>query len=107
MNAILVRLSNINFICQLHLASFTVRIFARLWRKGRHGAPLDLLDRENDVLVHLLVHGEFASLAEGSLATRMVTFERLLLSVNIGVLFQILCKSEGLETENADMLLDR
>ena len=107
MIAILMCLTNINFVCQLHLTIFTVGITPRLDRTGLHWPSLDLLDRENDVLVHLLVHGELASLAEGSLAARIVTLERLLLSVNIHMLFQVLCKSEGLKAENTDVLLDR
>ena len=100
-------LTNINFIRQLHLTIFTFGITPRLDRTGLHWTSLDLLDRENDVLVHLLVHGEFTSLTEGSLATRMVAFERLLLSVNIGVFLQVLCESEGLEAEHTDVLLYR
>ena len=74
---------------------------------GLYGSSFYLLDREDDVLVHLLVHRELASLAEGTLAARMVTFERLLLSVNIGVFLQVLCECEGLKAENTDVLLDR
>ncbi len=65
------------------------------------------MDREDDVLVDLLVHGELASLAEGPLASGMVTFERLLLCVDVCVLFQVLRKGEGLKAEHADVMLYR
>ena len=45
---------------------------------------------ENDVLVHLLVHGELSSLAKGTFAAWIVTFERLLLSVDVHVFFEVL-----------------
>ena len=50
----------------------------------------DLSDLENDVLVHFLVHGQLSSLAEGTVAARVVTFERFLLSVDIHVLLEVL-----------------
>ena len=65
------------------------------------------MDREDDVLMDLLVHRELSSLAEGTCAPLVVTFERLLLRVDVGVLLQVLRESEGLEAENTDVLLDR
>ena len=53
------------------------------------------------------MHGKLASLAEGAIATREVTLERLLLSMNVGVLLQVLGQRERLETQDADVLLDR
>ena len=50
----------------------------------------DLSDLENDVLVHFLVHGELSSLAKGTVAAWMITFERFLLSVDIHVLLEVL-----------------
>lgn len=54
-----------------------------------------------------LVHGEFACLAEGPRAPFIIALERLLLRVDISVLFQVLSQREGLEAEDADVLLDR
>jgi len=41
------------------------------------GLPFDFLDGKDDVLVDFLVHRELASLAESSIATRIVTLEWL------------------------------
>ena len=64
------------------------------------------MDRKDDILVHLLVHGQLAGLAEGARAPLEVALERLLLSVNVGVLLKVLSKCEGLEAEDAHVLLD-
>jgi len=53
------------------------------------------------------VHGQLAGLAEGARAPFIITLERLLLRVDVGVLLQVLGQCEGLETEDADVLLDR
>ena len=60
---------------------------------------------ENDVLVDLLVHRELPSLAECTITAWIVTFERLLLSVDIHVLLEILGQGELLEAEHTDMVL--
>ena len=60
---------------------------------------------ENDVLVDLLVHGELSSLTERTVAAWMVAFKRLLLSVDIHVLLEILCQGELFKAEHADMML--
>ena len=54
-----------------------------------------------------LVHGQFACLAEGPRAPFIIALKRLLLRVDIGVLFQVLGQREGLEAEDADVLLNR
>ncbi len=53
------------------------------------------------------VHGELAGLAEGARAPCEVTLERLLLRVYVGVLLQVLGQRECLETQDANVLLDR
>ena len=55
--------------------------------------------------MYFLVHGEFASLSEGAIATFKVTLERFLLSVNVGVLFEVLCQCEGLKAYDTNVLL--
>ena len=52
------------------------------------------------------MHRELSSLAEGPLAARIVTFEWLLLCVDVHMLFQVLCKSELFKTEDTNMLLN-
>ena len=77
---------------------------------GVHGlqpVALYAVDREDDVLMNLLVHRELASLAEGTRAPLVVAFKWLLLCVDVSVLLQVLRESEGLEAENTDVLLDR
>ena len=66
-------------------------------RVGVEAVALDLLDGEDDVLVNFLVHRQLAGLSEGTIATLKITLERFLLSVNVGVLFEVLCKGEGLK----------
>ena len=65
------------------------------------------MDREDDVLVYLLVHRKFASLAEGPRAALVVALEWFLLRMDVCVLLQVLSQSKGLEAQDADMLLDR
>lgn len=67
----------------------------------------DVVDCENNVLVKFLVHRQFTGLSEGTIAPLKVTLERLLLRVDVGVLFQVLRQCERLEAEHADMLFDR
>ena len=62
---------------------------------GVEAIALDLLNGEDDVLVDFLVHGELASLSEGTIASLKITLERFLLSVNVGVFFEILCQGKG------------
>lgn len=64
------------------------------------------MDCKDDVLVYLLMHGQFTSLAEGTRAPLIVTLERLLLCMDVRVLLQVLGQSKGLETEDADVLFD-
>lgn len=68
---------------------------------------LDAVDRENYVLVDLLMHWEFTGLAEGSRAPFIVALERFLLRVDVRVFLQVLGQSKGLETEDTDVLFDR
>lgn len=68
---------------------------------------LDAVDCKDDVLMNLLVHGKLASLAEGTRASWIVAFEWLLLRVDVHVLLEVLGKSESLEANDTDMLLDR
>jgi len=65
----------------------------------------DLLDQEYFVLVELLVHGELASLSEGSGAAFIGTLERLLACMDISMLLQILSKSKFLVANQANELL--
>ena len=65
------------------------------------------MDGEDDVLVDLLVHGQFAGLPEGTVAPLVIALEWLLLRVDVRVLLQVLGQSKGLEAKHADMLLDR
>lgn len=74
---------------------------------GVETVALDAVDGEDDVLVDFLVHGQLAGLAEGSCAPFIITLKRLLLCVDVGVLLQVLGQCEGLEAQDADMLLDR
>ena len=67
-------------------------------RLGVWAGTLHVVDRKDDVLVDLFVHGQLSSLAEGAIASIEVTLEWFLLSVNVGVFFQVLGKSERLET---------
>ena len=71
-----------------------------------YAMALDLVDGEDDVLMHFLVHGQLASLTEGAIAPFKVALERFLLRVDVGVLLQILRQGESLEAQDADMLLD-
>ena len=79
------------------------------WAVATHQGilALDAVDRKDDVLMDLLVHGQLASLAEGSRASWIVALEGLLLRVDVHVLLQVLGQSECLEANHADMLLDR
>ena len=52
-----------------------------------------------------LVQRQLACLSEGSVAAREVAGEWFLLSVSVGVLLQILGQGEGLEAQNAHVLL--
>ena len=67
---------------------------------------LDFLDDKDFVGVILLVQRQFASLAESSLAALKVTLKRLLLSVDVHMLLQVLGQCECLETDQAHVLLD-
>ena len=71
-----------------------------------HAMALDLMDGEDDVLMHFLVHGQLAGLTEGAIAPFEVALERFLLRVDVGVLLQILRQGKSLEAQDADMLLD-
>ena len=53
------------------------------------------------------MHGELAGLAEGACASLKITLKRFLLSVDVGVLLEVLCQGESLEAEDANVLLDR
>ena len=64
---------------------------------GVEAIALDLLNGEDDVLMNFLVHGELASLSEGTVASVKITLERFLSSVNVHVLFEVLCQGEGLK----------
>ena len=64
---------------------------------GVEAIALDLLNGEDDVLVNFLVHGELAGLSEGTVASVKITLERFLSSVNVHVLFEVLCQGEGLK----------
>ena len=61
---------------------------------------------EDDVLVELAMHRQLARLAEAAVAAGVVALERLLASVDVGVLFEVLREREALEAEHADVLLD-
>ena len=63
-------------------------------------------DVEDVVLMGGLVQRQLSCLSEGSSAAIMVTFEWLLLGVDVCVLLQVLCQCEGLEAKTANMLLD-
>lgn len=54
---------------------------------------------EDDVLVEFAVHRKLASLAERPVTARKVALERLLTSMNVGVLLQVLRQRETLKTE--------
>ena len=73
---------------------------------GRDGLPLDLVDHENDVLVDLLMHGEFAGLAECAVAALLVALEWFLLRVDVHVFLQVLRERESFEAQDADMFFD-
>ena len=60
---------------------------------------------ENDVLVDLLVHRQLPGLAKRTITAWIVAFERLLLSVDIHVLLEILSQGKLFEAEHADMVL--
>ena len=60
---------------------------------------------ENDVLVDLLVHRQLPSLTECTVTAWIVAFERLLLSVDIHVLLEILGKGKLFEAEHTHMVL--
>lgn len=64
------------------------------------------MNRENDVLVKFLVHRQFPCLSERPVTAVEITLERLLLSVDVCVLFQVLRQRERLEAKHTDMLLD-
>ena len=64
-----------------------------------------VVHREDDVLVELAVHGELAGLSEGLVAAREVAQERLLTSVDVRVLLEVLSESEALEAEHAHVHL--
>lgn len=74
---------------------------------GVEPIALDVVDSENNVSMEFLVHRQFTCLSERSRAPLKVTLERLLLCVDVGVLLQVLRQCEGLEAEDADVLLDR
>lgn len=65
------------------------------------------MDREDDVLVNLLVHRQFSGLAEGTGAALVVALEWFLLCVDVRVLLQVLSEGERLEAQDADVLLYR
>jgi hypothetical protein len=67
--------------------------------------PLDLSDKEDLVLVILLVEGELACLAEGFVAALIRALEWLLSCVNISVFFHVLPESELLVADHTDELL--
>ena len=67
---------------------------------------LNLVNIKYHVLVALLVHAEFACLAECCIAPLVVANEGLQIHMDVGVLLQVLCKSERFETNHADVLLD-
>ena len=52
------------------------------------------LHEEDLVLMNFLVHGEFPGLSEGLGAVLVWAFERLLASVDVGVLLQVLGECE-------------
>ena len=60
---------------------------------------------ENDVLVDLLVHGKLPSLTKRTVTAWIVAFKRLLLSVDIHVLLEILSQGELFEAKHTDMVL--
>ena len=72
---------------------------------GVEAVALDLLDGEDDVLVNFLVHRQLAGLSEGTIASLKITLERFLLSVNVGVLLEVLCQGEGLKAYDTYVLL--
>ena len=74
-------------------------------RLHRLGGGRDLLYREEDIGVDLLVQAELARLAEGSSAARKVTVEGFLACVDEHVFFQVLTESETLEADYASVLL--
>ena len=99
----------------LHRLQFLLQcLFLHHWRLlrgladgvGVEAIALDLLNGEDDVLVNFLVHGELASLSEGTIASLKITLERFLLSVNVGVFFEILCQGKGLKAQDTYVLLD-
>ena len=55
--------------------------------------------------MYFLVHRKFSGLSEGTCTPLKITLERFLLSVNVGVLFEILCQGEGLEAQDTYVLL--
>lgn len=66
---------------------------------------LDFLDKEDFVLVELLVHGELSSLSESLSASFVWALEWLLTGVNIGVFLEVLSQCEFLEANHTNELL--
>ena len=54
--------------------------------------------------MQLLVQTQFASLAEGSIASGEIAFERFLVCVNEHVLLEVLAEREAFEADNTSML---
>ena len=71
-----------------------------------HTVALHLLNGEDYVLVHLLVHGKFSGLTERTIAAWVIALERLLLRVYVHMFLQVLRQRKRLETQCADVLLD-
>lgn len=95
---------NLNLqILSVFLSMCRVIVNVLLWCFLRGLCSLfDFLHDEYFVLVELLVHWEFARLAEGLGAAFIGTLEGLLTCVNVGVLLQILGKCECLVANYTD-----
>ncbi len=65
-----------------------------------------VVNREDDVLVELAVHGEFPGLTERLFTAIIVAFKGFLAGMDVSVLFQVLCEIEALEAEHANVLFN-
>ena len=65
-----------------------------------------VVNREDDVLVELAVHGEFPGLTERLLTAIIVAFKGFLAGMDVSMLFEVLCEREALEAEHANVLFN-
>ena len=65
-----------------------------------------VLNRKDDVLVKLAVHGEFPGLTERFVTAIIVAFKGFLAGMDVSMLFEVLCEREALEAEHANVLFN-